>query len=107
MSQIDEKNQAEWSRLVDGSVDEQANAFLRAFVLEFSGGRFEEVLDIAQTFKKFAPTTGVPDLEEDRALHFLEKRGEVITAAELRKKLKEIDVDNNHRISKDSQDIFL
>ena len=36
------------------SIDDQAKTFLRGFVTEFSG-KFEEVLDLAEEFKKFAP----------------------------------------------------
>jgi len=99
MSQIEEKFQAKWEEIVSSSVDEQANYFLKAFVVEFSGQKFEEVLDLGQQFKKFLLKSQDSDLEEDRSLLFLEKKGEVHTASELRGKLKSIDVDNNHRMA--------
>lgn len=98
-SAIDEKNKPKWEELVQGTIDGQADAFLKAFVNEFSGNKFEEVLDIASQFRKFAPQKGAPELEEHSALMFLEKRGETATAAELRNALKQIDVDNNHKVS--------
>ncbi len=98
-SGIDEKNKPKWDELMAGTVDDQADAFLKAFVLEFGGNKFEEVLDIASQFKKFAPAKGSPELEEHQALQFLEKRGETSTAAALRQALKEIDIDNNHKVS--------
>ena len=46
---------------------------------------FEEVLDLAEEFKKYAPDTGVVrELEEDQAHLFLERRGETLTVVELR-----------------------
>jgi hypothetical protein len=42
---------------------------------------------------------GIKDLEEHNAHMFLERRGETLTAAALRDILKEIDVDNNHRVA--------
>ncbi|EDQ85028.1 uncharacterized protein MONBRDRAFT_39028 [Monosiga brevicollis MX1] len=81
------------------SIDAQAKTFLRAFVSEFSG-KFEEVLDLAEEFKKYAPDTGVVrELEEDKAHLFLERRGETLTVKELRDALKEIDLDSNNRVS--------
>eukprot|EP00730_Choanoeca_flexa_P002483 TRINITY_DN11065_c0_g1_i1.p2 TRINITY_DN11065_c0_g1~~TRINITY_DN11065_c0_g1_i1.p2 ORF type:complete len:252 (+),score=112.68 TRINITY_DN11065_c0_g1_i1:1203-1958(+) len=81
------------------SIDDQAKFFLRAFVSEFSG-KFEEVLDLAEEFKQYAPDTGVVrELEEDKAHLFLERRGETLTVKELRDALKEIDVDSNGRVS--------
>lgn len=69
--------------------------------MEFGGNKFEEVLDIASQFKKWAPTgaAGAPDLDEHLAHQFLEKRGETLTVTKLRQYLKEIDVDNNHRMA--------
>eukprot|EP00055_Hartaetosiga_balthica_P002668 m.4796 g.4796 ORF g.4796 m.4796 type:complete len:252 (-) comp2291_c0_seq1:418-1173(-) len=81
------------------TINEQATYFLRSFVTEFSGN-FEEVLDLAEEFKKFAPTEGtVRELEEDKAHLFLERRGETLTVKELRDALKEIDLDSNNKVS--------
>ena len=74
--------------------------FLRAFVADFSGQAFEQVLDIAAQFQRYvSPTATRSDLEEAIAHQFLEKRGETITASALRDQLRIIDVDNNHRLS--------
>eukprot|EP00056_Hartaetosiga_gracilis_P014125 m.239792 g.239792 ORF g.239792 m.239792 type:complete len:252 (+) comp14066_c0_seq1:141-896(+) len=80
------------------SINDQATYFLRAFVTEFSGN-FEEVLDLAEEFKKYAPASGVVrELEEDQAHLFLERRGETLTVKELRDELKEIDLDSNNKV---------
>ena len=78
----------------------QANVFLKAFVADFQGKRFEEVLDVAQQFGRYiSPTSPTGYLEEAIAHQFLEKRGETVTATELRNQLRIIDVDNQHRLS--------
>eukprot|EP01147_Barroeca_monosierra_P003366 gene3366-8276_t len=94
-----EELHAKFAEVSDSSIDDQAQFFLRSFVTEFSG-KFEEVLDLAEEFKKYAPDTGVVrELEEDKAHLFLERRGETLTVVELRQALKEIDIDNNNRVS--------
>jgi len=97
MDKLDEKSKATWNECVNKSIDDQATAFLKAFVLEFGGGKFEEVLEIASQFKKFVGKPDACDLEEQQAHLFLEKRDETLTVSELRKYLKEIDFDNNRR----------
>eukprot|EP00043_Microstomoeca_roanoka_P017197 m.178679 g.178679 ORF g.178679 m.178679 type:complete len:255 (-) comp16594_c1_seq1:6874-7638(-) len=94
-----EEIQKKFEEVTDSSIDNQAQFFLRSFVTEFSGN-FEEVLDLAEEFKKYAPDTGVVrELEEDKAHLFLERRGETLTVVELREALKAIDLDNNNRVS--------
>lgn len=94
-----EEMKAKFTEVTKTNIDDQATAFLRSFVGEF-GGRFEEVLDLAQEFKKYAPKQGeVRELEEDAAHLFLEKRGETLTVTELRDALREIDLDKNHKVS--------
>lgn len=81
------------------SINDQSTFFLRSFVGEF-GGKFEEVLDLAEEFKKYAPKEGVVrELEEDQAHLFLERRGETLTVRALRDHLREIDLDKNHKVS--------
>eukprot|EP00045_Choanoeca_perplexa_P003353 m.30002 g.30002 ORF g.30002 m.30002 type:complete len:251 (+) comp11997_c0_seq1:112-864(+) len=89
-----------FAEVSETSIDAQAKFFLRAFVTEFSGN-FEEVLDLAEEFKKFAPEsdTDVRELAEDQAHLFLERRGETLTVKELRDALKEIDLDSNNHVS--------
>jgi hypothetical protein len=65
---------AQFQTITSKSIEEQGKFFLRAFVMEFQG-KFEEVLDIGQEFKKFAPAEGeVRELDEFAAHRFLEKR---------------------------------
>jgi len=97
---VEKKLMEHWDGLVSKPIDEQVDSFLRAFVDEFRGDKFEEVLDIAQEFKKYAPKkAGASDLEEHAAHQFLEKRGETQTVDTMRKYLKEIDFENNHNHS--------
>jgi len=73
-----------------------------AFVLEFQGN-FEEVLELAVEFEKYAPKPEngavVTELEADAAHRFLEKHGETRTVKGLRDEMKDIDIDANTRIS--------
>jgi len=90
---------AKFKEVTSTSIDDQAKFFLRSFVLDFQG-RFEEVLDLAEEFKGFAPKEGVVrELEEDRAHYFLERRGETLTVVQLREYLKQIDLDSNHKVA--------
>jgi hypothetical protein len=89
---------AKFSELTSKTVDDQAAAFLRSYVGEF-GGRFEEILDTAQDFKRYGPKSGVCELEEDAAHLFLEKRSEALTVRELRDALRAIDIDMNKKMS--------
>jgi len=73
MSKISADQKKDWDSFVGSSVDEQANVFLKAFIVEFSGGKFEEVLQIAQQFKKYLPKPVDVDLEEDKAHLFFRK----------------------------------
>jgi hypothetical protein len=47
----------EFAKVSSLSIDEQATTFLRSFVGEFSG-KFNEVLDLKEEFKKYAPKEG-------------------------------------------------
>jgi len=83
------------------NVDNQVKEFLRAFVLDFKGN-FEEILDLADEFKSYAPRAEretFSDLEEHQAHLFLEKRDETLTVKELRDALLIMDYDKNHRVA--------
>lgn len=94
-----EKLSQEFAAVTAKSIDEQSTFFLRSFVAEFAGS-FEEVLDLAQEFKKYAPKEGdVRELDEVAAHLFLERRGETLTVKELRDALAAIDLDKNNKVS--------
>ncbi len=87
--------QRRFADLVQQSVDEQAMAFLRAFVVEFSG-KFEEVLLLAEQFKGFhEKNQKTASLDQFQALRFLESRGETRTASDLRATLQFIDASHS------------
>lgn len=81
------------------SPDQQAKTFLHAFVLEFQG-KFEEVLQLCEQFKKAAEgqTGHLRELDEFEAHRFLEKRGATKTVKDLRDELKSIDLDSNNKM---------
>lgn len=72
-----EELKSKWEDLIRKGVDEQAMAFLRAFVVEFSG-KFEEVLVLAEQFKSFGSPSHA-HLDQFQAHRFLETRGETRT----------------------------
>jgi hypothetical protein len=83
------------------SVDQQAMTFLRSFVVEFQG-KFEEVLTLAESFKKFAENCKgkhVQELDEFEAHRFLEMRGAAKTVKDMRDELKAIDLDSNGHVA--------
>jgi len=81
------------------SIDEQAMTFLRAFVGEFQG-KFEEVLQLAEEFRKFCTQTGkIQELDEFEGHRFLEKRGETKTVKDMREQLQAIDIDSNNKVA--------
>eukprot|EP00039_Didymoeca_costata_P018915 m.335497 g.335497 ORF g.335497 m.335497 type:complete len:265 (-) comp17611_c0_seq1:73-867(-) len=91
---------AKFSEVTALGIAEQAKYFLKEFVTDFAGN-FEEVLELSEEFKTYAPEGGVDDvreLEEDKAHLFLERRGETMTVKELRDALREIDVDKNNKV---------
>jgi len=100
MSDITQK----FAQVTATNIDAQAKFFLSRFVLEFQG-KFEEILDLAEEFKKFAlddRNTGAPkdrEMNEFVAHLFLERKGEPITVAKLREYINQIDLDKNHNVS--------
>lgn len=89
-----------YTELTEQPIEEQAKFFLRSFVLEFQG-KFEEILELCQTFKKFSDKGGeVKVLNEFETHRFLEHVGETLTVRELRDHLREIELDkSNPKIS--------
>lgn len=49
-----EEIQTRFSEVTATNIDDQATFFLRSFVSEFAGN-FEEVLKLAEEFRKYAP----------------------------------------------------
>jgi len=87
--------------ITNSVVDEQAQSFLRSFVLQFQGN-FEEVLDLASEFKHMVPEgqrNQFKDLELVDALRFLEKRKETLTATALKEAILIMDINNDKRVA--------
>ena len=75
--------------------------FLREFVGEFVG-KFDDVLTLSEEFMVAAgggARDSVQELDEQQAHIFLEKRGEPITVKDMRDRLREIDLDMNHKVA--------
>jgi len=99
---IKEADRQKFADLTSKTAEEQAQFFLRVFVMEFMG-TFEEVLNLCAEFRKFGSADGqkeISELDEFETHRFLEKRGETLTVKALRENiLKELDIDQNHRVS--------
>lgn len=99
---------AAFKKLNDASIADQAAAFVKAFFSEFRG-RVHEVLDLAADFERYAPggelglSPAVPgqpaELDEHAAHIFLERNGKTMSVTELRRYLREVDVDSNNKMS--------
>jgi Ca2+-binding EF-hand superfamily protein len=81
-----------FAEIVKKSIDEQARYFLERYMEEFTG-RWEEVLDQAQEFRKYDINNRDGELQEQEFLVYMEKRGEPMTPIQLRETLKDIDLD--------------
>ena len=100
------KSNADWTvrfaEMTKLSIVEQAEKFLMQFVMEFRG-KFSEVTDMALEFQGYAGPMSkgeiVQELDEFQCHQFLEKRGETLTVADLRKELKDIDIDSNGKVA--------
>jgi len=96
-----EEMQAKFKEITLTSVPEQAKYFLREFVGEFVG-KFDDVLTLSEEFMVAAgggARDSVQELDEQQAHIFLEKRGEPITVKDMRDRLREIDLDMNHKVA--------
>lgn len=79
--------------------EEQATQFLRAFVTDFVG-KFEDVLLLADDFKKMLEESGNPahnELEKDKIHQYLEMHDEALHNAELVEAMKSIDITMNNK----------
>jgi|EP01047_Picozoa_sp_COSAG01_P034061 hypothetical protein len=93
---------AAFSDVASSSIDDQAAAFLKAFVYDFQDGRlggFQAVLQIKEQFRGYLSAPDEPDCEVDAAHRFLESRGETETVAGLRDVMSSLDLDSNRRMA--------
>jgi hypothetical protein len=96
--------QAKFKEVTALNIDGQAKFFLTRFVLDFQGN-FEEILDLAEDFKKFANDEKNTNCPKDREMNefvahlFLERKGETLTVKALRDYLTEIDLDKNNNVA--------
>jgi len=95
--------QGKFAEVTATNIDSQCKYFLTRFVLDFQG-KFDEVLDISEEFKKMASDTRntAPhdrELNEFMAHIFLERKGETLTVKALREHMNEIDLDKKHNVS--------
>jgi hypothetical protein len=78
------------------NIDGQAKFFLKQFVMDFFG-KFEEVLDLAEEFKKFDENSD-QILDEFEGLRFLESRAKPMTFVSFRENFRSIDINKSRSI---------
>eukprot|EP00727_Mastigamoeba_balamuthi_P008630 m51a1_g439 hypothetical protein (736) ;mRNA; r:71195-76891 len=99
MSRVLKEDQADFATLSGKPYKDQAVWFLNGFWDEF-GGQAEKIWKFVECFVALDPErTNGHDLDEFWSHKFLEGLGETMTAIELRERLRQIDVDNNKRMS--------
>merc|ERR1711991_502450 len=91
-------NVGKFAEVIKRTIDEQARFFLERYMDEFTG-RWEEVLDQAEEFRKFDINERDGELQEQEFLMYLEKRGEPMTPIQLRETFKDIDVDKSKGVA--------
>lgn len=81
------------------NLDEQAHFFLQRYMNEFTG-RWEEVLDNGQEFRKFNKSKARDgELTEEDFRYYLEKNSQTMTSIQLRESFKSLDLDSNKGVA--------
>lgn len=92
------ENRSAFAEIQCRSIDEQAKYFMLAFADEFQG-KAEIILDKVEAFKAFLQHDSDVSLGEVEAHRMLEAQDRPETFVKLRELLREIDTDNNGKIS--------
>jgi hypothetical protein len=98
MSRIVLSNLDRFSNAAKRPYVQQAIVFLNAYWNEFED-KTDDIYEYLQGFKKLDFADAGCDLDEFYSHKFLETCGETLTALELRNALREIDVNQDHRMS--------
>merc|ERR1711916_400132 len=96
------KMQQEFSALVKKPIDDQSKFFLNRYMEEFEG-KFSEVLEMSETFRKIAASDkddeNVSELNEVEFLRFLTTQGRTMTRDQMRKTFASVDFDKSGGVS--------
>lgn len=93
---------ATFAELGKKNIDEQSKFFLNRYMAEFEG-KFSEVLEMSETFRKIAASDGddanLSELNEVEFLRFLSSQGRTMTRDQMRKTFATVDFDKSGGIS--------
>merc|ERR1712065_115736 len=96
------KMQQEFSALGKKPIDDQSKFFLNRYMEEFEG-KFSEVLEMSETFRKIAASDkadeNVSELNEVEFLRFLTTQGRTMTRDQMRKTFASVDFDKSGGVS--------
>merc|ERR1712065_64295 len=96
------KMQQEFSALGKKPIDDQSKFFLNRYMEEFVG-KFSEVLEMSETFRKIAASDkddeNVSELNEVEFLRFLTTQGRTMTRDQMRKTFASVDFDKSGGVS--------
>merc|ERR1712232_132592 len=90
--------------LVSKSVADQTEFFLKSFIFALDD-KWKELINLSKVFNKYLQDYGKADGDTDNALDpsqaadFLQKNGKTRTAMQRRTEVRDIDIDNNDRIT--------
>jgi len=93
-------NKEKFIELCKKTADDQMEFFLKSFIFALDD-RWKEVATLRSEFQKYVDRggEGKPDLNFVQAAEFLQKKGKVRIAQQIKDELRDIDLDNNSRIS--------
>jgi len=93
-------NRDKFAELAKKSGDDQLEFFLKSFIFALDD-RWKDVVVLLGEFQKYVQRggEGKPDLNFVQAAEFLQKHGKARIAQQIKDELKDIDLDNNSRIS--------
>jgi len=93
-------NREKFVELAKKAADEQLEFFLKSFIFSLDD-RWKDVVTLLAEFQKYVQRGGEggKDLNFVQAAEFLQKHGKTRIAQEIKDELKDIDLDNNSRIS--------
>jgi len=93
-------NKERFVELCKRSADDQLEFFLKSFIFALDD-KWKEVVTLRTEFQKYVDRggEGKPDLNFVQAAEFLQKHDKVRIAQQMKDELKDIDLDNNLRIS--------
>eukprot|EP01116_Phalansterium_solitarium_P001382 TRINITY_DN11187_c0_g1_i1.p1 TRINITY_DN11187_c0_g1~~TRINITY_DN11187_c0_g1_i1.p1 ORF type:complete len:276 (-),score=114.43 TRINITY_DN11187_c0_g1_i1:117-944(-) len=95
-----EELNAKFAELCTQDVDAQAEFFLKSFIFDL-GDDWKEIPRLLKDFRKYVRDggEGFPDLNVVQAADFLQKNGLERTATQRSEEIRDIDLDQNQRIS--------